>query len=317
MQAFKKLLPQDSYISTRKVAKRWSISETDFINLNIICKNIDNKEDLYKSIKHLYYSGNLQENPFSLSANYTSDLLNPIERYSLEEQAILISIPKALVGDNIIPGTFNIYDTSKEDKVIGRDNGRGLLLDGLGGKIGDIIYSHGIIVITKPSFYNIPSGYKLLLNEEGDYIINEQGKGIITPLTSLVDSNGIPLVDSENSILIEELIEPIDIEDLKIKYESEVSLQTLNVNCIILDSEFNFTQNTTAIESQHPKYKSFLLESNFTPYCTSIGLYNENNDLIAIAKLSKPLPIAETNSTSITLKIDLGIEFKQFKHPLL
>ena len=52
------------------------------------------------------------------------------------------------------------------------------------------------------------------------------------------------------------------------------------------------------------KYEGFVTHSDFEPYLTTVGLYNDNNELLAIAKLSKPLLKKETQ-TSIVVRFDV------------
>jgi hypothetical protein len=48
----------------------------------------------------------------------------------------------------------------------------------------------------------------------------------------------------------------------------------------------------------------FATGSYFNPYITTVGLYNEAQDLIAVAKLAKPLPSNNVTDTSIIINID-------------
>jgi CxxC motif-containing protein len=46
------------------------------------------------------------------------------------------------------------------------------------------------------------------------------------------------------------------------------------------------------------------LINNPQTYITTVGLYNDNNDLLAVAKLSKPLPKDFTKECLIRMKLD-------------
>jgi hypothetical protein len=48
----------------------------------------------------------------------------------------------------------------------------------------------------------------------------------------------------------------------------------------------------------------YATSSYFDPYITTVGLYNENQDLIAVAKLSQPLPSSRTTDTNIIINLD-------------
>lgn len=75
----------------------------------------------------------------------------------------------------------------------------------------------------------------------------------------------------------------------------------------INNDEFNHTTNRT----MYQKDDSFLLKDKFRTvpyqftYITTIGLYNDNDDLLAVAKFSRP--ILKTPSTELVVKIKLDI----------
>jgi hypothetical protein len=61
----------------------------------------------------------------------------------------------------------------------------------------------------------------------------------------------------------------------------------------LLDSEFNVTQNPTIIEPASSSLgtvsASFTEDENFNPYITTIGLYNDEAEMLAVAKLAQPI----------------------------
>jgi hypothetical protein len=84
-----------------------------------------------------------------------------------------------------------------------------------------------------------------------------------------------------------------------VEYKSELPIYTCNVNCAVKDLEFNYTNN--------PTLPSDLLgNSEFTPYVTTVGLYNGNYELMAVAKLSKPIKKASNVDMAFNVRIDVG-----------
>jgi hypothetical protein len=47
-----------------------------------------------------------------------------------------------------------------------------------------------------------------------------------------------------------------------------------------------------------------LTGSYFSPYVTTVGLYDEGQNLIAVGKLSQPLPTSPTTDTTILVNLD-------------
>ena len=81
--------------------------------------------------------------------------------------------------------------------------------------------------------------------------------------------------------------------------------------------EFNFSQNPTITSGSTANSSSigtfytpaqelynFATGSYFRPYTTTIGLYNDQQQLLAVGKLSQPLPLSPTTDTTILINID-------------
>lgn len=53
--------------------------------------------------------------------------------------------------------------------------------------------------------------------------------------------------------------------------------------------EFNYSSNYTFVESEDGEIRSVYLKNDPSTFITTIGLYNKNNDLVAVGKLPKPV----------------------------
>ena len=78
---------------------------------------------------------------------------------------------------------------------------------------------------------------------------------------------------------------------------SSYTLNTLKSTCKVLPKEFNFTNN--------PSGKNIQNNDDFSPYITTVGLYNDLNQLIAIGKLSKPITKSDKITTTFEISIDI------------
>jgi hypothetical protein len=59
--------------------------------------------------------------------------------------------------------------------------------------------------------------------------------------------------------------------------------------CRIKNRDFNFSNNPTFVTGSDGSLKHSAMKKNPQIYITTIGMYNNNNELLAVAKLSKPL----------------------------
>ena len=71
----------------------------------------------------------------------------------------------------------------------------------------------------------------------------------------------------------------------------------------IKNSDFNYTTNPSMISGSGEFYYPSLINNPQT-FITTVGLYNDNNELLAVAKLSKPLVKDFTKEALIRVKLD-------------
>lgn len=129
---------------------------------------------------------------------------------------------------------------------------------------------------------------------------------------TMVSDSGVEYYDREGLLLVSgsnEIVGDIvytkglllfnrQIKLLTLHWTSNKPIYTYNMNCKVRDVDMNYTLNPTA---------KGLIESNaeFYPYVTSLGFYNSANELMAIAKLSKPIRKASDVDTTFKVSLDI------------
>ena len=255
---------------------------------------------VYRSIRELYYSNFLEgedgspagtasfnvdgtiTGPF-YTPNYYNYLPNTLDanRFfptSSNSEVGIISIPSNLFGESIKPGSFNL----EADGDIFTDDGEGNIFQNSTTKVGDIIYQHGMIILTAASSSNGTTG---LVFGSGLY-----GTGVYGTNTS----NG-------------ELGDIISGSNITCSFESTITIYESQYKCTIRENEFNFTQNPTIVSSSSNSgiISDFATGSYFSPYITTVGLYNNDKELVAVGKLAQPLPLSPTTDVNIIINLDL------------
>lgn len=76
------------------------------------------------------------------------------------------------------------------------------------------------------------------------------------------------------------------------------------VFCRARNAEFNYSENPSFISGSTGAVLYDLFVNNPTTYITTIGMYNDQNELLAVAKLSKPLKKDFTKEALIRVKLD-------------
>lgn len=321
MSTYKKLNKQDAFITTYTAHKSWVVSGSQFSDYGI--QIISPATGVYlNSLQQLYYptkvSGSAPSHSFDYY--YQSTLFNSQSR-ELNTQPFIVSLPRNIVGTYINPGigmSFYInnvqqiryvsqsywMDNYTDDPTIFNNvDVIGLLDDGEGNLyvsgsnprdyLGDIIYPHGMVIITDPD-------YALLL---------KQAWAGYDPFDESLTKRSRDIAIRNNLVL---------------SWESSQPIFTHNYHCKIRDFEYNYTYNPTATSSSlGPIYdntselystsgsinkgdlNSNVTGSEFTPYFTTVGLYNDANELIAVAKTTRPVPKSANTEMTIIVKIDI------------
>jgi len=87
------------------------------------------------------------------------------------------------------------------------------------------------------------------------------------------------------------------------RVQSEETIASNFVFVRARNSEFNYSSNPSLITGSGELRHDVLINSPQS-YITSVGLYNDNNDLLAVAKLSRPLLKDFTKEALVRVKLD-------------
>jgi len=329
MSSFKKLNKADVTTVDYSANKRWNLNYTSSVSNSYVIgytgvnetfningsttSNSQYKSLIYRSINHLFYqsytsslnTGSLmfdvstyesasQQRPTASYFNYNTNPLQIKQFPTGAGEAIkVLSISQEIYGSKILPYSFkisasgydirddgfgNLYDVANyEDDYIDLGYITNAYFNDLTPNtnikfIGNIFYAHGIVIFTNQSssYQELPSASVLFQNEH-------------------------------------------------IIYENEV-------RCIVKESDFNLTYNPTILKYgaqtivpisgsasngytttgsfDNTTVKDFATGSSFQPYVTTIGLYNDNNDLLMVAKLGKPMVLSLDTDMTFIVKFD-------------
>lgn len=92
---------------------------------------------------------------------------------------------------------------------------------------------------------------------------------------------------------------------VNISYKSTVSIYELGVVAKLDAGDFNMSTNLTLTRDDDMTYHSFVSGSDFAPYITTIGLYNDAGQLLAVGKLAQPIKKRNDVDMNFLIRIDL------------
>ena len=92
-----------------------------------------------------------------------------------------------------------------------------------------------------------------------------------------------------------------------IKFQGSHLIYENEYKCTIDESEFNSTLNLTVRKNkslQEENLANFATGSLFKPYITTVGLYNEKNELLVVGKLGQPIRTSNETDTTLVVRWD-------------
>ena len=90
----------------------------------------------------------------------------------------------------------------------------------------------------------------------------------------------------------------------KFQARREETITSQHYFCRIPNKEFNFSANPTYVSGSAGSFQNPSFFKNPKSYITQVGLYNNSNELLAVAKLSKPLLKSFSREAIVKVKLD-------------
>ena len=91
---------------------------------------------------------------------------------------------------------------------------------------------------------------------------------------------------------------------VKFQARREEVITSQHYFCRVPNKEFNFSSNPTFTSGSNGDFTVSTFFKNPKTFITQVGLYNDNNELLAVAKLSKPLLKNYSKEAIIKVKLD-------------
>tara|TARA_B100000902_G_scaffold11277_1_gene13778 strand:+ start:295 stop:1284 length:990 start_codon:yes stop_codon:yes gene_type:complete len=327
---FKRLDPQDVDKTPFKVYKEFTVTNNDsgsgVYNFRAISGSHHNYISSSADVKH-YPSASFYSLPsyFMINSRYYRQtksgvrrtVVNPYNNFAsnnpnqyrvLHQSASVISVSKNLYGERMKPGSIRLEDDSTNNTVV--------IVDDAKGNLYDVNVSSSFAKFASQSFTvsdHTESFAGNVFYEEGVLVITNTGSKFIDVGTK-VGTDGYSL-----------------------EYKSQITLNEYSYTCVVGENEFNSSTNISTtfqrsgsvnvdgVDSwrffppgdakfksgsykqkyeQATRYAAFTTHSEFQPYVTKIGLYNDFDELIAIGQLSAPIKNEKDLALGFVVRFD-------------
>jgi len=90
----------------------------------------------------------------------------------------------------------------------------------------------------------------------------------------------------------------------KIEFQATTELNSTIYFCRAYNNEFNYSSNPTYLENSMIRVKDGDPTKEPQAYITTVGLYSDDNQLLAVAKLSEPIKKTASNELIIRTRLD-------------
>jgi len=155
--------------------------------------------------------------------------------------------------------------------------------------------------------------------KSSSFTITDDGEGNLISGSTIYGNifyyQGLAIITSGSSA---DILNFVTSSAVTCSFSSSLTIYETQYKCTIRSNEFNATLNPSAevsgsIFSYSGSYfyqpKGGVPTDNttgsyFSPYVTTVGLYDEDQNLLAIGKLAQPLPTSATTDTTILINID-------------
>jgi hypothetical protein len=311
---FKEIPKSDIVIRPIKVYKEWRLDENDISPIFAVSGSIGNYDEeideksqgiskisLFRSIKAQFYN-NPETSSVMTEVGRRKSYASKDERV-LESNLAVLPIPRSYFGEGIKIGTLVL-----EDETLGRtytDDGYSNLIDSGSNIKGNIFYDRGLVVVTKDVVSgSILSQFTLsyrstktifeneiflsVLENEFNYsqnpsaVIEDGGKRTKILVTNPWDPSGRTFVSAS-------------IWQSGIRYVRNKNRPfTSSLNPNVFGSFDDYMENNT-----NDRTGSFI-----APFITTIGLYDDSLNMVAVAKLPVPIKSLPDYPVNFIIRFD-------------
>jgi hypothetical protein len=204
-------------------------------------------------------------------SNYTDSISTHTFSTFTSDHEFIISLDETYIGNNQVISLFPIWNSSD------------------------------------PSFASVDLLAKMRMNTSSisPLKIKDNGEGLIYKSGS---SDYVGIINySHGTIIITDDIYSgfTSSNNVTCSFQSSRTIYETQYKCTIRPEEFNYSLNPSLISgSTNNTMYDFVTGSYFSPYISTVGFYNENQELLMVAKLGQPLPTNRTTDTTILINID-------------
>jgi len=214
-----------------------------------------------------------------------------------------ISLKRARMREKVDPGNWELHldsGNANQVKLIDDSKATANPTSGIGGRVFNVVsgsIQSGTAVTKTAAASQAGGGIGLFYPDTGLIVLNgNQVDSLVADITTVTTSNTL----GGN---VPRFFDSI-VQGAKFQARREERLSSTHFFCRAGNKEFNFSNNPTFFTASDGTFTQPTFFKDPKSYITTVGLFNDSNELLAVAKLSQPVLKSYSREALIKVKLD-------------
>ena len=213
-----------------------------------------------------------------------------------------ISLKRSRMREKVDPGNWELWLDGGANLVKLIDDSKATTnpSSGVGGRVFNVVSGSiqtGTAVTKTAAASQAGGGIGLFYPDVGLIVLNaDQMDSLVADITTVTTSNTV-------GANVPRFFDSI-VQGAKFQARREERLSSTHFFCRAGNKEFNFSNNPTFFTASDGTFTQPTFFKDPKTYITTVGLYNDSNELLAVAKLSQPVLKSYSREALIKVKLD-------------
>ena len=244
----------------------------------------------------------------AIHAQLVNLLLGPnVDRFTYagdttSKEFYAISLKRSRMREKVDPGNWELWLDGGANLVKLIDDSKATTnpSSGVGGRVFNVVSGSiqtGTAVTKTAAASQAGGGIGLFYPDVGLIVLNaDQMDSLVADITTVTTSNTV-------GANVPRFFDSI-VQGAKFQARREERLSSTHFFCRAGNKEFNFSNNPTFFTASDGTFTNATFFKDPKTYITTVGLYNDANELLAVAKLSQPVLKSYSREALIKVKLD-------------
>ena len=218
----------------------------------------------------------------------------------------VLSFRRSRFRERIDPGQWELHLSSSAGtvKLIDNSSKADLSSVDIGGRVYDVVsgsISSGTAVINTAAAAHAGGGYGLFYPDMGAIILHPAPLNA-SGSTGQLNLGTVSSSDTNNNNagrMFNDIVRGVSF-----RARRQENISSTHYFCRVHNRDFNFSNNPTFFTSSDGSLTQQTFERDPKVYISTVGLYNDTNELLAVAKLSKPILKSFAREAIVKVKLD-------------